>query len=61
MVHIRMMYLSAPATSSHLILPGTVTLKDSTRVIVLAKIVEAATVKAMAKVVCCRIQMTVVG
>ena len=57
-----MMYLGAPDTSSHLILlPGTVILNASTTVIVLAKIVEAATVNEMANVLCCRTQMTIVG
>ena len=62
MVHMRIIYLGAPDTSSHLILlPGIVILNASRTVIVLAKIVEVATVKAMAKVIGCRIQMTVVG
>ena len=62
MVHTKMMYLGAPDTSSHLILlPGAVILNASITVIVLAKTVEAAAVNAMANVVCCSIQMTIVG
>ena len=57
-----MMYLGDPDTSSHLILLlGIVILNARRTVIVLAKIVEVATVNTMANVVCCRIQMTIVG
>ena len=54
--------MGAPDTRKFLnLLPGSVTLKARTTVIVLARIVETATVNTIANVICCKTQVALLG